>query len=216
MKRALMAKLRTACCAFTYPKPRLRSQSRWRSRSIELGTACIERAGVDPRFHPANVDADGDGVLDRERVALELLTRLEYFSLYCHVGESPCAGIPACGCRCGCGPQQCDQYSLEGGRTFKACLAPSKSVYDAAGRNDLILQYVHLILFCPGDGDGPAFSGGSRDRRRLLRRPLLAGTQFPGAFSHPASGVCHPHQPASGGRRCCLSPPWGGPVRTPH
>src|SRR5260370_27195702 len=169
MPRPFMQKLRTACCAFTYPKPRLRSQSRWRSRSIELGTACIERAGVDPRFHPANVDADGDGVLDRERVALELLTRLEYFSLYCHVGESPCAGIPACGCRCGCGPQQCDQYSLEGGRTFKACLAPSKSVYDAAGRNDLILQYVHLILFCPGDGDGPAFSGGSRDRRRLVR-----------------------------------------------
>src|ERR1700736_806083 len=208
-----MPKLRTACCAFTYPRPRPRSQNRWRSRFIELGTACIRCADIDPRSPSATGDADGGGVLDRERVALELLTHLEYLLLYRNVDESPRVGFHACGRR-GWGPQRCEKYSLEGGWTFEACSAAPKPVYGAAGRHDLILHYVHLILFHPGDGDGPAFSGGNRDRRRLFRRPLLAGTQCPGAFSHPAFGVCQPHRPAAGGRRCSLSPRCGDWNRT--
>src|ERR1700730_13427320 len=58
---------------------------------------------------------------------------------------------------------------------------------DVAGRNDLILQDAHLIFLYFGDGEGPAFSGGSRDRRRLLRGPVLGEPQFAGALSHPAA-----------------------------
>ena len=53
-----------------------------------MGTACIKRADMDPRFPSAIGDADGGGVLDCERAALELLTRLEYLLLYRNGGES--------------------------------------------------------------------------------------------------------------------------------
>jgi hypothetical protein len=54
-----------------------------------LGTACVKRADVDSRFHFATVDADGAGEQGRERVPLELLTRLEYLSLLARMVACP-------------------------------------------------------------------------------------------------------------------------------
>jgi hypothetical protein len=66
---------------------RLRAQS-WPARFIALGIACIKRADTYPRVPSAIRDADRRGVLDCERAALELRTRLEYLLLYHNGAES--------------------------------------------------------------------------------------------------------------------------------